>query len=183
MVMRFCGLIFIGQLCGMAVSTVEGQSSRIVLWNDGDLSANSVSLNTYHPEPIIFVHGITASRLNWEKVIQNLGVTNQWFGAYHYVQETVVNAYESANPPVEDYLTNTNDVRAIPLDDRNQYREIEKPYLHTFNYGRHAKRKPLPVLPLDTFAVPTNVTATIRARVSRQSHDLVEWNLRNGALL
>jgi len=37
----------------------------VIPWNDGNLTDQSASTNAYHPEPIIFVHGITANRMNW----------------------------------------------------------------------------------------------------------------------
>jgi len=139
------------------------QTSQIIPWNDGNLDEASVSVTAYHPEPIIFVHGITASRVKWEGVISNLHELG-WFEPYHYVLQAVTNAYESSATHNDDY--GAGDLGLLfPAKEKNQWREIEEPYLHTFNYGRHAKRLP-----------DGTTRAWTRVKVSRQSHDLVETN-------
>jgi pimeloyl-ACP methyl ester carboxylesterase len=147
-----------------ALGTANCQITRVVAFNDHNLTQQSSSTNAYHPEPIIFVHGITANRTNWTTVINNLYASN-WFYPYHYIQPAVVEAYESYNPP------DNWDAEA-----KQQWTPIEQPYLHTFNYGRDQYRGPMMnALPLDTYTVPP-LASTIRLRHSRQSHDPVEWN-------
>lgn len=151
-------------ICACSVINSPGQTSRIVPFNDGQLD-NTVSISTiaYHPEPIIFVHGITASRVKWEGVISNLHQF-AWFQSYQYDSNSVRIAKESTAPPTEGYAE-TELSGTFPTGEKNQWREIEQPYLHTFNYGRHAKRLP-----------DGTTRAWTRVRVSRQSHDLVETN-------
>jgi len=153
-------------------SSTLAQTTRIVPWNDGNFDITSASTNAYHPEPVIFVHGITDSRLRWKNIISYLSITQGWFQAYHYISNQVAQAKESANPPAEDYT-----LSELPSGETNQWIDIEQPYLHTFNYGRHAKVGPAPPLPLNTFAVPPSVSTNLSyVKVSRQSHDPVEWN-------
>ena len=42
-----------------------------------------------HPEPIIFVHGITASRMKREGVIDYLHNTARWFDKCHFLSNNV----------------------------------------------------------------------------------------------
>lgn len=149
-------------ICGF-VSNTFAQTGRIVPWNDGNLTSTGRCAVSYHPEPVVFVHGITASRAKWEGVISNLHEFG-WFEPYHYVQQAVTNAYESSAAHVEDYVEGDLGL-LFPTGEKNQWREIEQPYLHTFNYGRHAKR-----------LADGTTRAWTRVRVSRQSHDLVETN-------
>jgi triacylglycerol esterase/lipase EstA (alpha/beta hydrolase family) len=149
---------------GLLSQTGYCQTTRVVPWSDSSLTRTSPSVIAYHPEPIIFVHGITANRTNWTSIINNLWYTNHWFDSYHYILDLVSNAYESANAPAE-----------ADSEAESQWIAIEQPYLHTFNYGRDQYRGPAPALPLDTYTVPS-LANTIRLRHSRQSHDPVEWN-------
>lgn len=150
------------------------QGTRSMRWSDSSLTLTSRSLVAYHPEPIIFVHGITSSRLNWEDVIENLAVSNKWFEAYHYVPEAVTNQYESTSPPATGY--GPADFRYLPAKETNQWQRIELPFLHTFNYGRHAKVGPTNDLPYETYINPSAAKSNLPVRISRQSHDPVEWN-------
>ena len=141
----------------LALGTAHGQTTHGLSWNDGNFDEFSPSINAYHPEPIILVHGTTASRARCMNVINYLHGQN-WFQAYHYRSDLFERAKESTVPPGEDYADNE-----VPEDERDQWRDIEQPYIHTWNYGRHAKRGPLPYL-----------RPTIRPRVSRQSSDPIE---------
>jgi pimeloyl-ACP methyl ester carboxylesterase len=147
--------------------TTMAQTSQIVPWSDGNLTATGRSVIAYHPEPIIFVHGITASRLVWKDVIQNLGSTNHWYDAYHYSRAAITNVYESSAPPDEGYSPSDPRALFVPSKELHQWDSIEQPYLHTFNYGRHAYFGPGTNLP---------PPGAFMLRQSRQSHDPVEWN-------
>jgi len=62
-------------VCALLVFLTGGahsQTTNVIRWNDGNLTGQSASANAYHPEPIIFVHGITANRTNWANVIDTL---------------------------------------------------------------------------------------------------------------
>jgi pimeloyl-ACP methyl ester carboxylesterase len=148
----------------LMATLASAQTTRIVPWNDGDFTDASISTNAYHPEPIIFVHGIVSSRVKWEGVIYS----NHWFEAYHYISNLVAAAKESNFPtnfPAIQGYTESELPSDFPAKEKNQWRDIEKPYLHTFNYGRHAK-----------FGPGTNPAPVSVVQVSRQSHDPVEWN-------
>jgi hypothetical protein len=153
----------------LAATFASAQTTRIVPWNDGNFTDASISTTAYHPEPILFVHGITASRVKWEKVIDYLHNTNQWFQPYYYISNLVAAAKESNfptnAPSIQGYVENEL-IGNFPSEEKNQWRDIEKPYLHTFNYGRHAK-----------FGPGTNPPPVSVVKVSRQSHDPVrhEW--------
>lgn len=168
---RFIQQFLSGLLVLASPTVTNSQVTRIISWESGGLSLNSPSAITYHPEPIIFVHGITSSRRNWEDVIQNLGVTNHWFEDYHYIQQSVSNANESTSQPSEGYSSSQPGALFVPTEELNQWKSIELPYLHTFNYGRHQYVGPGTNYPWQS---------TRMLRQSRQSHDPVEWNSWSG---
>jgi len=167
-------------LCATACASVlwqsfcKAQTSHIIPWSDGRYTEFSISTNAYHPEPIVFVHGITASRLVWQDVIAHLH-TQQWFSAYHYRSNEFNQVKESTFDINQQGYNDAN----VPVPDAtNQWRDIEQPYLHTFNYGRHAYRAPMTNVPpvgafWDAGGIPT---VSNEVRISRQSHDPVEWN-------
>ena len=155
--------------CAAAVAIVvvyesNAQVSRTLPWSDGDLTQTGRCSVAYHPEPIIFVHGITAARVKWEAVISHLH-SQSWHQPYHYISDNFLGAKESTSVTNEGYADTDFGATFIPASEKNQWRDIEEPYLHTFNYGRHARVGPAP-----DYVTPTMV------RQSRQTHDPVEWN-------
>ncbi|HTS18505.1 MAG TPA: hypothetical protein VMP11_13105 [Verrucomicrobiae bacterium] len=172
MVSKYLACLSLAGFClSLQSEDAHSQITQIVPWNDTNLTLTSASTIAYHPEPIIFVHGITSSRLNWTNVIQNLAATNNWFGAYHYNQDEVTNAYESTTPPQEGYTASQFGATFVPTPELNQWQPMELPYLHTFNYGRHQYIGPGTNYPW---------SSTFMLRQSRQSHDPVEWNSWSG---
>lgn len=136
------------------------QTSRIAPWSDGDLTATGRSVIAYHPEPIIFVHGTSSNRLRWTNVLSYVQ-SSGWFTNYHYVSADFIAAKESTAAPAEDYVFS----EITSAGEAYQWQDIEKPYVHTWNYGRHAKRGPLP-----------DLHVTGRPKINRQSNDPIGWN-------
>jgi len=147
----------------LIAAQADSQIARVVPWNEGPLDDSSTSVQAYHPEPVLFVHGIAASRVRWEDVIAHLH-SGSWFQPYHFRSNQVAAAKESTAAPQDDYTAQELSGN-FPATEKNQWRDIERPYLHTFNYGRHAKRLP------DRTTRPWT-----RVRPNRQTHDPLEWN-------
>lgn len=93
------------------------QTSHVLSWKPADPDAGSLA---YHPEPILFVHGINDNDAGWGTALSAL---QENFQAY--------------------YITLT--AKSLIAADQNsdRYKAQQQPFLHTFNYGNYVKKNML----------------------------------------
>ena len=107
---KILGILLMG--CALLSWSAGAQQSQILPWQltEGDPNEPLV----YHPEPILFVHGINDNDSDWVHTIPAL--TNA-FAIYDVTRS------------MDGFIhTQTNHLNAV-----------QQPYLHTFNYGNYVK--------------------------------------------
>jgi pimeloyl-ACP methyl ester carboxylesterase len=122
--MRLLCFILIGAMYPLAS---QAQSSKVLPWSPTALTDGKV---VYHPEPVLFVHGINADDQGSEQYQTWLGIP---------CTSIAVN-----NPGVLPQLEGLFQTYWVPPDARaliaadqasGRYRATQRNYLHTFNYG------------------------------------------------
>ena len=105
------------------------QISRVFPWNPSNPDDGNL---TYHPEPVLFVHGINDNDEGWEHYANSAGMPcTSWSFTNQGVlpQLNIIFLQYFISQPASDLISG---------DQSNGiYRATQRNYLHTFNYGDH----------------------------------------------
>ena len=105
------------------------QISRVFPWNPSNPDDGNL---TYHPEPVLFVHGINDNDEGWEHYANSAGIPCT---SWSFTNDGVL---PQLNIMFLQYFISQSASDLISGDQSNGlYRATQRNYLHTFNYGDH----------------------------------------------
>ena len=132
-------------LCILFPFTGLTQTSRILSWQQTD---DSIGKLVYHPEPILFVHGINNNDEGWE----HYGIFNMFDGVLPQLA-----------PEFQKYWIPQTALNRISTDrNGNRQHATQRNYLHTFNYGDYQIR--------NCFGASARSAALFDRRMTQKSH-------------